>query len=332
MKNAKLLVGLALIGGGLFLATRTSANANALPSGPIQPVIPGTGGATAPSPDQASGGGMAPSKAAADLLMKRVGFLATPRREPSGAIIIGYGHKVLPSDPAVWTDYVIKSVGMQPLTPAQGEALFLKDIVDHAYIINTLVNVPLNQNQYDALTLLVFNIGVENFANSTLLRVLNKKDYASAAEQFLVWNKRLDAAGNLVVDPALTSLRESERVLFMTPVVEVPGAVPPTQAPIDPGFNVVAPTGRTEPVENVARMKLPEDRAFLEKAVADLGRGVKSPEASLFVAFTTVAGGPAKTLTDGLRNEVFNKLITDLANKYLNGDSSPTNLDAYKAM
>jgi lysozyme len=319
MKNAKLLVGLAMIGGGLFLATRTSANASALPSGPIQPVIPGTGGATATSPDQASGGGMAPSKAAADLLMKRVGFLAMPRQEASGAIIIGYGHKVLPTDPEVWRD-ITKSTTMTPLTVAQGEALFLKDIVDHAYIINTLVNVPLNQNQYDALTLLVFNIGVENFANSTLLRVLNEKDYASAAEQFLVWNKRRDAAGNLVADPALTALRESERVLFMTPVVEVPGAVPPTQTPIDPGFNVVK------------RMTSPTDPAFVTKATADLGRGVKSPEAGLFVAFTTVAGGPAKVLADGLRDEVFNKLITDLANKHLNGDSSPTNLDAYKAM
>ena len=135
MKNTKLLVGLALVGGGLFLATRTSANASALPSGPIQPVIPGTGGATAPSPDQASGGGMAPSKAAADLLMKRVGFLAMPRQEASGAIIIGYGHKVLPTDPEVWRD-ITKSATMTPLTVAQGEALFLKDIVDHAYIIN----------------------------------------------------------------------------------------------------------------------------------------------------------------------------------------------------
>lgn len=321
MKNTKLLVGLALIGGGLFLATRTSANAGALPSGPIQPVIPGTGGATATSPDQASGGGMAPSKAAADLLMKRVGFLAMPRQEASGAIIIGYGHKVLPTDPEVWRD-ITKSATMTPLTVAQGEALFLKDIVDHAYIINTLVNVPLNQNQYDALTLLVFNIGVENFANSTLLRVLNEKDYTSAAEQFLVWNKRRDAAGNLVADPALTALRESERVLFMTPVVEVPGAVPPTQAP----------TGRTEPVENVARMKLPEDRAFLEKAVADLGRGNKTPEAALFSAFMSVATGPVKVVTDGLRNEVFNKYITDYANKFLNSDTTPINLDVYKAM
>lgn len=321
MNKNKLLLGIALAGAGIFLATRTNANAGALPAGPIQPIIPGTGGATASSPDQASGGGMAPSKAAADLLMKRVGFLPLPRQEASGAIIIGYGHKVLPSDPETWRD-VTKSTTMAPLTAEQGAALFLKDLVDHAYIINTLVNVPLNQNQYDALTLLVFNIGVDNFAGSTLLKYLNAKDYVNAADQFLVWNKRRDAAGNLVVDPALTALRESERVLFMTPVVEVPGAVPPTQAP----------TGRTEPINNVARMKLPTDPAFITKATADLGRGNKTPEAALFVAFASAATDPVKTITDGFRNEVFNKYITDTANKFLNGDSSPINLDAYKAM
>jgi len=223
--NNKTLLALAIVGGGLFLASR--ARAEEMKPLPNAPIIPGTGGATAPTPAAAPGGGMAPSKAAVDLLKKNIGFLSLPRKEPSGAVIIGYGHKVVAGDPAGWADLTLKT----PLTPEQGEALFLNDLIKHVEVINRLVTVPLNQNQYDALALLVFNIGAENFATSTLLKRLNEKDYAGAAEQFLVWNKSRDANNNLVVNEGLSGRRTGERALFLTPVVEVPGAVPPTQAP-----------------------------------------------------------------------------------------------------
>lgn len=240
MDRTKGLFALLVIGGLWFLSSRAKAADDSL-APMTSPLIPGTGGATAPNPSAAPGGGMAPSKAAVDLLKKYVGFSPLPRKEASGAVIIGYGHKVVAGDPAGWADLTLKT----PLTPEQGEAVFLNDLLKHVEVINRLVSVPLNQNQYDALALLVFNIGVENFAKSTLLTRLNAKDYASAADQFLVWNKSRDANNNLVVNDGLTARRQGERTLFLTPVVEVKGAVPPTLPTGIPDMTVASAGGIT---------------------------------------------------------------------------------------
>lgn len=76
--------------------------------------------------------------------------------------------------------------------------------------ISSLVRVPLNQNQYDALCSLIFNIGKTAFAGSTVLRQLNLKNYQAAADAFLLWKK----AGN---DPdILLPRRQRERALFLS--------------------------------------------------------------------------------------------------------------------
>lgn len=76
--------------------------------------------------------------------------------------------------------------------------------------IISMVRVPLNQNQYDALCSLIFNIGKTAFAGSTVLRQLNLKNYQAAADAFLLWKK----AGN---DPdILLPRRQRERSLFLS--------------------------------------------------------------------------------------------------------------------
>ena len=47
------------------------------------------------------------------------------------------------------------------------------------------VQMELNQNQYDALVSLVFNIGGGAFKNSTILKHLNPSDYAAAAAAWI---------------------------------------------------------------------------------------------------------------------------------------------------
>lgn len=81
--------------------------------------------------------------------------------------------------------------------------------------INFLVKVPLNQNQFDALGSLVFNIGQGNFQTSTLLVKLNNADYEGAAAQFPAWNKgRVN--GVLQVLPGLVTRRQAEKDLFLS--------------------------------------------------------------------------------------------------------------------
>ena len=78
--------------------------------------------------------------------------------------------------------------------------------------VNDRVCQPLNQNQFDALVSLVFNIGSGAFLHSTLLKKLNAGDFISAAPEFLRWDK---SANHTL--PGLTARRRAEHDLFLTP-------------------------------------------------------------------------------------------------------------------
>lgn len=106
-------------------------------------------------------------------LMRLVAYLPTPNDVPT----IGWGHTA--------------GVKLGDKCTVQQAAQWLRE--DCAWAereVNRLVTVPLNQNQFDALVSLVFNIGSGNFASSTLLRKLNAGDYAGAANEFPRWNKQ----------------------------------------------------------------------------------------------------------------------------------------------
>lgn len=92
-----------------------------------------------------------------------------------------------------------------------------EDIRFCEYIIDKYVSVDLNQNQYDALVSLIFNIGLGNFSTSTLRRKLNLGDYEGAAREFKRWNKAKNKSGVLVELPGLTRRREKEFSIFNSP-------------------------------------------------------------------------------------------------------------------
>ena len=75
--------------------------------------------------------------------------------------------------------------------------------------VNSAVTVPINQNQFDALVSLAYNIGTGAFKESTLLKKLNLGDYKAAAAQFAVWNR-----GGGKVMQGLVNRRAVERKLF----------------------------------------------------------------------------------------------------------------------
>jgi len=72
-----------------------------------------------------------------------------------------------------------------------------------------MVAVHMTQGQNDAVVSFSFNVGLDQFADSTLLKKLNAGDYAGAANEFQRWNK-----GGGKVLPGLVKRREAERKLF----------------------------------------------------------------------------------------------------------------------
>lgn len=115
----------------------------------------------------------------------------------------------------------------EKITEAQAEALLKKDLQKYVDGVNSLVKVPVNQNQFDALVSFAYNCGVGALQTSTLLKKLNAKDYAGASLEFAKWNK----SGGKVYQ-GLVTRRAKETALFNTPVaVAKPAPVKPASKP-----------------------------------------------------------------------------------------------------
>ncbi len=104
----------------------------------------------------------------------------------------------------------IKDVKMgDSCTKAQAEAWLDEELHEYEGYINDAVTVSLNQNQFDSLVSWVYNLGPSNLKSSTMLKVLNKEQYADVPEQIQRWNK----AGGKVLE-GLTKRRNAEALLF----------------------------------------------------------------------------------------------------------------------
>jgi lysozyme len=116
---------------------------------------------------------------------------------PGNIWTIGYGHTR-----TVTPDLVI--------TKERAEELLLEDLEFSEDSVRKLVRVPLTSNQFSALVSFVYNLGETQFRSSTLLKMLNDRDYSGASVQFLRWvysnKKKLNG---------LVRRREAEMRLFL---------------------------------------------------------------------------------------------------------------------
>lgn len=153
--------------------------------------------------------------------------------DPVGLPTMGVGHLLTDEEKA---KYPVGSV----ITRGVSQEFLERDLRRFENAVNTLVKVPLNQNQFDALVSFAFNVGEANFKRSSVLRHLNAGLYAKAADAFLAWNK---SKGKVL--PGLTRRRKEERALFLTP--SEAGAVhPPSPVEIPPSTILHDPPPITE--------------------------------------------------------------------------------------
>jgi lysozyme len=103
------------------------------------------------------------------------GCVLTTYRCPANRCTIGYGHTGDDVRPHM------------TITHQRAEELLMRDLVAAETAVADLVKVPLRQGQHDALVDLIFNVGRDAIANSTLLKLLNQKEYGKAGEQLMRW-------------------------------------------------------------------------------------------------------------------------------------------------
>lgn len=104
-----------------------------------------------------------------DFIKSWEGFRDRLYNDGYGGITIGYGHLIKPGE------------RFTVITRQQGEQILAQDVAYFVSLVNSLVRVPLNQSQFDALVSLAFNWS--GFPESRLLQYLNAGDYAAAAKR-----------------------------------------------------------------------------------------------------------------------------------------------------
>lgn len=105
------------------------------------------------------------------------------------------------------------TTGVKPgdkITVERALAVALEDANKHGDAVKRCVKVPLFQHEFDAYTSLAYNVGVNAFCGSTLVKKLNALDYVGACNEISRWTK---AGGKIL--RGLVIRREKERRLCL---------------------------------------------------------------------------------------------------------------------
>lgn len=112
-------------------------------------------------------------------------------------ITIGFGH----------TEFGLKLGTVW--TQSQADTALAEDLNVFQRYLCSAITGAVTDNQFSACVSLCYNIGINNFAKSTLLKLINQGKIKEASEQFIKWNK----AGGKVMN-GLTTRRLAEAKLF----------------------------------------------------------------------------------------------------------------------
>lgn len=97
-------------------------------------------------------------------------------------------------------------------TQAQCDARLVEELREYEDAVRKALIASYSQNEFDAIVLLTWNIGIAGMARSSVVKAHNRLDNQAAARAFGLWNK---AGGKEVV--GLTRRRASEAALYLTP-------------------------------------------------------------------------------------------------------------------
>jgi lysozyme len=143
------------------------------------------------------------SRAAIELIKRFEGYRRHAAQLPDGRWTIGYGHTLTAREGA-------------EVSEPDAEALLVYDLISVQHAVNENVYAPLSQNQFDALSSFAFNIGLDNFRRSQVLKRLNAGAAVQAACAMELWRKA-DFEGERIVVDTLVRRRAAEKALFLTP-------------------------------------------------------------------------------------------------------------------
>ena len=218
------------------------------------------------------------NKACLDLIKRFEGWRSKAYKCSAGVWTIGYGHTSSAGAPRVRAGSTI--------TKAEGEKILHRDVENFANGVRKYIRVDLNANQFGALVSFAYNVGLGNFKKSSVLRVVNARQFDRVPRRLALWNK---AKGKVL--KGLVRRRGDEGSLFMTPVSTVAGE---PEEPINDKSVIDAPVGKpmTQSTTNMAAIitALAGIMGTLSGTVKELGSAIGGSYGSA-VAITIIAGG-----------------------------------------
>ena len=138
-----------------------------------------------------------------NFIIKEEGMVLHPYLDSAGIPTIGVGC-------TYYEDGTKVTMTDEPITEERALQLFHDVVKPFEQTVTRVIRVPMTQHQFNALVSLCFNIGVNAFSRSTLVKKINA--HASLPEietWFLVWNK----VGG---EPILLGRRKREFELYTT--------------------------------------------------------------------------------------------------------------------
>ena len=145
------------------------------------------------------------SQRGAGLIARFEGCVLHMYNDPTRNATIGVGHLIHPgpingSEPPEFRHGITRKRALELLMEDTGQA---------ARSVRRLINVPLNQQQFDALVSFTFNCGEGSLAASTLRKRLNRREYAAVPSEL---NKWVQSGGKRL--QGLVRRRQAEGALF----------------------------------------------------------------------------------------------------------------------
>jgi lysozyme len=132
-----------------------------------------------------------------NLIKKFEGFSDRVYICSGGYKTIGYGHVLTDND------------NIELIDQNEAELLLNSDIKKAERSVMQNIDVPLNQNQFDALVSFVFNLGGAALQRSALRQKINRLEHNLAAQEFTKW---IYAGGKIM--PGLLNRRYAESELY----------------------------------------------------------------------------------------------------------------------
>lgn len=203
------------------------------------------------------------------------GLRMTAHYAPSEQWTVGYGH-------------ISGARHGMSVTEGEAERLLREDVKPIESLLAETVRAPLNQNEHDALTSLIFSIGQENWRRSTVLRKLNGGDKLAAAQAFELWT-RARVNGEVLSLDGLVRRRAAEKSLFLMPTdasLVVPTADVRPAPECEPAF-VSDAVLKSAPLVRFEKYKANDESKLSADERASRAR-------ALFSATQALAGDPSK--------------------------------------